>query len=148
MSNYNRNPQQKGRPTEEEIDRVVNQATGTLRDYFVNKDINNDRNWSRLHDKQVDERTRTVTVNNKLPPVPSTAAATNSSSSSSGASRLPPPPPKSAVAASASKNSAANSSGMNNMEALAEIEKMARLRDLGILTEYEFQTKKKQLLGL
>jgi hypothetical protein len=43
---------------------------------------------------------------------------------------------------------APTSTGVNQMDYLSELEKLGELRNLGIITEDEFNAKKKQLLGL
>lgn len=108
---------------DKEADEAIALATGTLRNYFANKDINKDENWSRLHEKQTSERAKTITVINK-------------SNNANSNVRTPPPP---------SKTATKSTSNMDNFE---EIEKLARLKDMGIITEDEFQQKKKQLLNL
>ena len=128
QTNKKRMSKQKSR-LDKEADEAIALATGTLRNYFANKDINKDENWARLHEKQTSERAKTVTVLNK------------SNNTNSNARTLPPPPPPS----SSSKTAAKSTSNMNNFE---EIEKLARLKDMGIITEEEFQQKKKQLLNL
>jgi hypothetical protein len=112
---------------DKEADEAIALATGTLRTYFANKDINKDENWARLHEKQTSERAKTITVVNK------------SNNKNSNARTLPPPPP------SLSKTATKSTSNMDNFE---EIEKLARLKDMGIITEEEFRQKKKQLLNL
>ncbi len=134
-SSSNQRPQQQSssnnnsEPTDEEMDRVINQASSTLKGYFATRNVNNDQNWANLHDRQVQERTKIV----KAPPAPS------SSSASANNSR------QNTTTATKSNSGSSSSGGVN---ALEEIEKLAKLRDMGIVTEQEFQMKKKQLLGL
>jgi hypothetical protein len=114
---------------DKEADEAIALATGTLRTYFANKDINKDENWARLHEKQTSERAKTITVVNK------------SNNKNSNARTLPPPPPPPSLSKTATKST-------SNMDNFEEIEKLARLKDMGIITEEEFQQKKKQLLNL
>jgi len=52
------------------------------------------------------------------------------------------------VAATSSNDQAASQDPYSTSNNLAQIEKLAELRDKGILTEEEFTAKKQQLLGL
>ena len=108
------------------MDRVINQASSTLKGYFATRNVNNDQNWANLHDRQVQERTKIV----KAPLAPSTSSASANNSRQN------------------TTTSTATKSSSGGVNALEEIEKLAKLRDMGIVTEQEFQMKKKQLLGL
>ena len=57
-------------------------------------------------------------------------------------------PPAQAPQVQAAPPAHAASAGVNQPDYLAELERLAELRDKGIVTEEEFQAKKKQLLGL
>ncbi|KAG2374436.1 hypothetical protein C9374_010720 [Naegleria lovaniensis] len=74
-------------------------------------------------------------VKNGVPISPS-----HKSSSSSGGSNNSSP--------RSGSNSPSNSSGSGGGDKYAELEKLASLRDRGIITQKEFDLKKKQLLGL
>lgn len=66
------------------------------------------------------------------------AAVASSRGRKQTASASPAPAPSPAPADQAS----------NSADSIAQLEKLAELRDKGILTEEEFSAKKKQLLGL
>jgi len=55
---------------------------------------------------------------------------------------------RNATMSGSASNPAPESSPEPTGDAIAEIEKLAELRDKGILTEEEFSAKKKELLGL
>ncbi len=72
----------------------------------------------------------------------STQTSSSSSSSSSGSTKPPPPAPTSTAKSSSSTSSS------NGNSTLDDLEKLADLKKKGILSEAEFEAKKKQILGL